>query len=137
MKLRAPKGKGAICEEELGTYARGLVCLTGGEHGPLTKCHPEQNRFSNAGSSHPHLGQENIYVELRATSIATKKRSTSRAMALAARFGLPLLATNGVCYAAKQEAGDSRCLHMYPQSSNTGDRRPAPRQEFRPLCQNT
>src|SRR5215470_11259736 len=36
MKLRAPKGKGAIMEEELEAHARGLICLTGGEYGPLT-----------------------------------------------------------------------------------------------------
>src|SRR6202163_1089909 len=37
MKLRAPKGKGAVTDDEIAQYARGLVCLTGGEHGPLTK----------------------------------------------------------------------------------------------------
>src|SRR5215469_8759454 len=36
-KLRAPKGKGIATEDEIAEYARGLVCLTGGEQGPLTK----------------------------------------------------------------------------------------------------
>src|SRR4029079_13374171 len=65
MKLRAPKGKGAICEEELAPYARGLVCLTGGEQGPLT------NAIRNKSGS-PMLdrlihifGQDNLYVELQ------------------------------------------------------------------------
>src|SRR5580698_5060518 len=35
MKLRAPKGEGSLAGEELGAYADGLVCLTGGEEGPL------------------------------------------------------------------------------------------------------
>ena len=41
MKLRAAKGKGAVTENELAQYARGLVCLTGGEHGPLTRAIPD------------------------------------------------------------------------------------------------
>lgn len=35
MKLRAPKGKGDVSGAEVAQYARGLVCLTGGEEGPL------------------------------------------------------------------------------------------------------
>src|SRR5437016_6274629 len=40
MKLRAAKGKGAVTEDELAAHARGLVCLTGGECGPLTTAIP-------------------------------------------------------------------------------------------------
>src|SRR6266404_1030643 len=39
MKLRAPKhakpGECAVTPEELATYAEGLICLTGGNNGPL------------------------------------------------------------------------------------------------------
>src|SRR6516165_5106079 len=35
MKLRASKGQGAVAPEELAEHAAGLVCLTGGEEGPL------------------------------------------------------------------------------------------------------
>jgi len=35
MKLRAGKGEGAVAPEELAEHAGGLVCLTGGEEGPL------------------------------------------------------------------------------------------------------
>src|SRR5438105_15308474 len=60
MKLRAAKGKGAITENEMAAYSRGLVCLTGGEYGPLTSAIPN-------GSGHPALerliaifGHENV-----------------------------------------------------------------------------
>ena len=43
MKLRAPKGKGAVMEDELAEYSHGLICLTGGEHGPLTMAIPNRN----------------------------------------------------------------------------------------------
>src|SRR5437867_5765362 len=35
MKLRARKGEGAVTEEELAEHASGLICLTGGDEGPL------------------------------------------------------------------------------------------------------
>ena len=34
-KLRAPKGTATVSEEDLRPYSDGLVCLTGGEYGPL------------------------------------------------------------------------------------------------------
>ena len=35
MKLRAQKGEGAVREDELQEHAGGLICLTGGDDGPL------------------------------------------------------------------------------------------------------
>ncbi|HXJ94440.1 MAG TPA: error-prone DNA polymerase [Terriglobia bacterium] len=34
MKMRAPKGEGAVTEDDLAEHAEGLICLTGGEEGP-------------------------------------------------------------------------------------------------------
>src|SRR5262245_3820397 len=103
MKLRAPKGKGVICEEELGAYARGLVCLTGGEYGPLTNGIRNKTGSSILDRLIHIFGQENIYVELQRHFDRDEEAINQQAIVLAARFGLPLLATNGVCYAAKQE----------------------------------
>ena len=36
MKLRARKGKAAASPEDFAEFAEGLICLTGGEEGPLT-----------------------------------------------------------------------------------------------------
>src|SRR5947199_5414888 len=67
MKLRAAKGKGAITEDELAAHARGLICLTGGECGPLTKTIPNDNG-GNASVTLDRLiaifGSGNVYVEL-------------------------------------------------------------------------
>src|SRR5262245_38960244 len=65
MKLRAPKGKGAITEDELATYARGLVCLTGGEHGPLTRAIPQNNGSAALERLIGTFGREHVYVELQ------------------------------------------------------------------------
>src|SRR5277367_5118096 len=35
MKLRAKKGEGSVCQQELEEHADGLICLTGGADGPL------------------------------------------------------------------------------------------------------
>src|SRR5258708_23091994 len=35
MKLRSKKNEGAVYEEELSQHAKGLICLTGGDDGPL------------------------------------------------------------------------------------------------------
>jgi error-prone DNA polymerase len=35
MKLRAAKDEGAVSEQELEEYSAGLICLTGGDDGPL------------------------------------------------------------------------------------------------------
>ncbi|PYX83594.1 MAG: hypothetical protein DMG68_22045, partial [Acidobacteria bacterium] len=35
MKLRAKKGEGSVRDEELKEHASGLICLTGGDEGPL------------------------------------------------------------------------------------------------------
>jgi error-prone DNA polymerase len=103
MKLRAPKGKGAISEEELGPYASGLVCLTGGEYGPLTNAIRKRNGPQMLDRLIHIFGRENIYIELQRHFDRGEETINQRAIALAHEFGLPLLATNGVCYAAKHE----------------------------------
>ena len=65
MKLRAPKGKGAVMEDELAEYSHGLICLTGGEHGPLTMAIPNRNGRETLDRLIRICGRENIYVELQ------------------------------------------------------------------------
>src|SRR5262245_33107901 len=89
MKLRAPKGKGAISEEELGPYACGLVCLTGGEHGPLTHAIRNKNGSQTLDRLIHIFGRENIYVELQRHFDRDEEAINQQAIALAARFNLP------------------------------------------------
>jgi error-prone DNA polymerase len=65
MKLRAPKGKGAITEDELASYARGLVCLTGGEYGPLSRAIPDGNSRAALDRLIDIFGRNNVYIELQ------------------------------------------------------------------------
>jgi error-prone DNA polymerase len=106
MKLRAPKRKGAATEDELTEYSRGLVCLTGGEHGPLTAAIRNKTGPSPDATLDRLLqifGRGNIYVELQRHYNREQEAINQRAIALAESFQLPLLATNGVRYALPRE----------------------------------
>jgi error-prone DNA polymerase len=103
MKLRAPKGKGAITEDELAAYARGLVCLTGGEYGPLTKAIPDGNGRAALDRLIDIFGRTNVYVELQRHYDRQEEAINQNAIALAASYRLPLLATNGVRYASPHQ----------------------------------
>jgi len=106
MKLRARKGEGKASPEEMAAMSAGLICLTGGEEGPLshalskggiesaTKCVQELCRI---------FGRENIYVELQRHFRRDEEASNQAAIEIARRLKLPLLATNGVSCALPQQ----------------------------------
>jgi error-prone DNA polymerase len=102
MKMNAPKGEGATTESALTPYAPGLICLTGGDGGPL----PNAIR---AGGVHEGrrvverlvdiFGRDNVYVELQRHFHRDQEAINHRAIEIARAMGLPLIATNGVRYA--------------------------------------
>ena len=68
MKLRAKKGEGAVMTQELEEHAEGLICLTGGDEGPLAAA-LEQGGIDEARKQIDQLiaifGPKNVYVELQ------------------------------------------------------------------------
>jgi error-prone DNA polymerase len=111
-KLRTPKDKVATASlNELENYSQGLICLTGDEHGPLahalkTGGLPAGRRLLQQLSS--IFGAKNVYVELQRHFNRHQESRNQAAISLAREFHLPLLATNGVCYAtlAEREIAD-------------------------------
>src|SRR6266403_1092533 len=103
MKLRAPKGKGTIPEEELIPFSRGLICLTGGGYGPLTSAIQNKTGHKALERLVRIFGHDNVYVELQRHFDRDEEAINQQAIALAETFQLPLLATNGVQYAAPHE----------------------------------
>ena len=126
MKLRAPKypaarsrrAKTALDDEvilasqaiasvdDLGEYATGLICLTGGDEGPLA--HALANGGLEAGRSTLEqliaiYGHENVYVELQRHYNRAQEARNQAAIELARSLGLPLLATQGAQYAKPEE----------------------------------
>jgi error-prone DNA polymerase len=102
MKLRAKKGEGAVTAQELEEHAEGLICLTGGDEGPLAAAlaygGPEEGR-RQIDQLLGIFGHNNVYVELQRHFRREEESRNRIAMDLARSFRLPLLATNGVNYA--------------------------------------
>src|SRR6267154_1550368 len=105
MKLRAKKGEGAVREEELEEHAEGLICLIGGSDGPLAAA--LQGGMEEARKQIEQLmglfGRGNVYIELQRHFNREEEARNRAAIAIARSLNLPLLATNGVCYATAKD----------------------------------
>jgi error-prone DNA polymerase len=105
MKLRAPKGKGDVSGAEVSACSRGLICLTGGEEGPLAHA-LEQGGMESGKECVQQLceqfGKQNVYVELQRHFLREEEARNHAAIEIAEKLGLPLLATNGVRHAVPQ-----------------------------------
>jgi len=96
------KADGAATASDLGQYARGLICLTGGDEGPLAAA--LMHGGADAGQKRVEelvriFGHENVYIELQRHQEREEEWRNQAAMRIARSLNLPLLATNGVQYA--------------------------------------
>ena len=113
MKLRVPKhakpGECAVSPDELAEYAEGLVCLTGGDDGPLAKAlnHRGTENTEEAQRRAAWLidvfGKGNVYAELQRHFNREEEARNQAVLEIARRLALPLLATNGVCHATRAQ----------------------------------
>jgi error-prone DNA polymerase len=102
MKLRARKGEGHVSGEEVGERSAGLLCLTGGKEGPLAHALARggvENGIACVRQLCELFGRENVYVELQRHFDRAEEARNHAAVEIARKLRLPLLATNGVCYA--------------------------------------
>jgi error-prone DNA polymerase len=106
MKLRNKKDEGAVFEHELAQHAQGLICLTGGDDGPLAAA-LVRGGYDEALSAIDRLthlfGHENVYVELQRHFHRKEEARNRAALDIARTLHLPILATNGVCYATPKD----------------------------------
>jgi error-prone DNA polymerase len=106
MKLRARKGEGHIAAEELAELKAGLICLTGGEEGPLAYA-LKKGGITRGIQCVRELceifGHENVYVELQRHLCREEEARNQAAVEIARKLSLPLLATNGVSHAQPQQ----------------------------------
>jgi error-prone DNA polymerase len=87
IKLRAKKGAGAATLEEIAEFAPGLICIT-----------PDIDE-TLAGI----FGPRHLYAELQRHMDRREEARNQAIVERARRLGIPLVATNGVCYAARQQ----------------------------------
>ena len=106
-KLREKaKGEGRATLEELQSYSKGLVCLTGGAEGPLAAALASSG-YDAARNEVERLiqifGPSNVYVELQRHFDRQEEFRNQAAVRIARSLKLPLLATNGVRYARPED----------------------------------
>ena len=100
------KGDGIAPFRKVQQSAEGLVCLTGGDEGPLAAA-LERGGMDDGRKVLTELvrtfGTKNVYVELQRHGICEQEARNQAAISLAREFHLPLLATNGACMAIEFE----------------------------------
>jgi error-prone DNA polymerase len=107
MKMREPsKAEGSATIADIEEFASGLVCLTGGEEGPLAAA-LAQGGEKQAHKTIEHLvaifGRKNVYIELQRHGLREQEWRNQAALRIARALSLPVLATNGVRYADAPE----------------------------------
>ncbi len=103
MKLRSPKGEGALALEELDGHVHGLVALAG-----RSLLHSERHGVGGLLDRLVGIfGRANVYVELQRHLQRDETWDNEMLVSLAEAFRVPVLATNGVRFAAPE----SRPLH--------------------------
>ncbi len=101
MKMReTTKAEGAASFDDLEEFASGLICLTGGDDGPLSAA---LEQGGNAPAILDRLasiyGQGNLYIELQRHEQRDEESRNQASLALATTLRLPVIATNGVRHA--------------------------------------
>jgi error-prone DNA polymerase len=100
------KNDGAATTDDLKQYSSGLVCLTGGDEGPLAAAlaHGDEEAGRETIENLTRIfGHGNVYVELQRHQERAEEWRNQAAIRIARSLNLPIIATNGVKYAAKYD----------------------------------
>ncbi len=100
------KAEGAAIQADVEQYSKGLVCLTGGDEGPLAAA-LVNGGYDAAVKTVEKLvgifGQRNVYVELQRHFNREEEHRNRAAVMIARSLNLSLLATGGVSHATAYE----------------------------------
>jgi error-prone DNA polymerase len=106
-KMReATKGPGATTEDELAEYASGLVCLTGGDEGPLAAALVRGGEAEGRATVERLMrifGRESVFVELQRHYDRNEEARNQAAIRIARSLGLRVIATNGIRHATEYD----------------------------------
>jgi error-prone DNA polymerase len=105
MKLRAKKGEGRATLEEIAEHAGGLICLTGGEEGPLAFSLRSglEDASRRAEWMSQVFGKKGVYAELQRHFSREEEARNQAVIEIARRLGLPLLAANEARHAVPDQ----------------------------------
>ncbi|MGB9148008.1 MAG: error-prone DNA polymerase, partial [Acidobacteriaceae bacterium] len=96
------KAEGAATRDDLEQYAGGLICLTGGDEGPLAAALASGGEAAGRAVVEDLVrlfGRENVCVELQRHQEREEEARNQAALRIARSLRLPVVATNGVRYA--------------------------------------
>jgi len=100
IKLRVPKGQPALAtREELTEFAGHWICLSGAEDGPLAQGLRKKEGRATLMRLQEMFGPKNVYLELQRHFLRDQEARNQAVIELGHSLGVPLVATNGVCYA--------------------------------------
>lgn len=106
-KMReATKQEGSAELADIEEFSRGLVCLTGGDEGPLAAALMRGGEAAGREVIERLVrvfGPKNVYVELQRHRERAEEWRNQAAIRIAESLRLPVLATNGVRYATKYD----------------------------------
>ncbi|HEY5892297.1 MAG TPA: error-prone DNA polymerase [Chthoniobacterales bacterium] len=105
-KLRGTKTEAPVFWNELAGFSDGLVALTGDEEGPIRQAlarKEESKAIARVEQLVAAFGKENVFIEIQRHLRRGEERENDALRDLAAATNLPLLATNGVLYATREE----------------------------------
>jgi error-prone DNA polymerase len=99
-KMReATKAEGAATLDDLEEFSAGLICLTGGDEGPLASALArggEREARKTAELLTSIYGRSNLYIELQRHHERSEECCNQSLLSLASDLQLPVIATNGV-----------------------------------------
>jgi error-prone DNA polymerase len=119
MKMRAPKGEGALTLEDLEGQTSGLVALAG-------RALLGFERYGVGGLIDPLVGlfgRDNVYVEIQRHLLRDEDADNRRLIDLARAFHVPIVATNGVRFAdphARPLFDVLTCIHYKTDLAQAG-----------------
>jgi error-prone DNA polymerase len=96
-------------QSDFAEYATGLICLTGGDEGPMAQLFREHEGAAAEAEARRRMevliqtfGQKNVFIELQRHYRREQEARNQALVELARGMKLPLLATNGVTYATAE-----------------------------------
>ena len=119
IKMReVTKSEGAATFDDLQQYASGLICLTGGDEGPLAAALERGGEEAGRKTVEQLIsifGRENVHVELQRHQERDEEWRNQLALRIARLLNVPVIATNGVRYA---ESNDREILDVFTAIRN-------------------
>ncbi len=106
-KMReSTKAEGAATLDDVEEFSAGLICLTGGEEGPLAAAlthHGQDGARQLTDRLSSIFGRGNLFIELQRHQLREEECRNQSLLSLASNLHLPVIATNGVRYASEKD----------------------------------